>query len=119
MEITVSDILAAFATAAPDQLQAIKETVAPETKKTRLQGEAQALLDSLSTAYVRAQGVAASWQNAINNDQLDTSKPDWLSLVQAFAGSDTPIVAAPPVTSAPAPDTSATTTDASAPPASS
>lgn len=82
-----NDLAAVLAAATPDQIQQLREMVAPITKLQRLQAEAQSIAGKAQTAISRVNDMVARFSNAVQAGDMTVVCPTMDQLVDAFKGS--------------------------------
>ena len=80
------DLVALISTATPDQIQQLREMVAPVTKLQRLQSEAATLAQTAQTAIARVNDVVARFSNSVQAGDTTVVCPTMDALVAAFQG---------------------------------
>jgi hypothetical protein len=81
-----SDLVTLISTATPDQIQHLREMVAPVTKLQRLQTEAQSIATQAQAAISRVNDMVARFSNSVQAGDLTAVCPTMDQLVDAFRG---------------------------------
>lgn len=83
--INFDDIAVALENATPEQIQMLRELVAPITKIQRLQAESDALASRVEVAASFARNLVAGFANKVHNNDLTAVAPTWEEVIAEFA----------------------------------
>lgn len=80
------DLVVILASATPEQIQQLRELVAPVTKLQRLQAEAQDIARQAQSAITRVNDMVARFARSVESGDLSAVCPTMEQLVDAFKG---------------------------------